>query len=371
MSPQSAVATCELERPVRVLVVDDAAFMIKAIRELLEADPGIEVVGTARNGREALDGIASLQPDVITLDIDMPVMDGIKTIRHLMIESPVPVVVLSSLFRDGAITFEALRLGVVDFLAKPSGAVSQDIHEAKQRLIDRIKMAAEVHLDNVRRVRLLPWDPRAALSARYGYRSTEYLLTVGTTLGGPNTSVRMFTQLTTEFPVAAVFMQELAPNILPAFAQKFDEHVPWKVVAGEDGMVLEAGSCVVCSTERTATIGLNGDNEPCLNLSDASERPLDRLLTSAADVFAKHTIGVLLTGIGSDGTEGFRNIRSKGGVTIAQNARSAVYPNLAEHAIRSGVVDIVVDEKTLVHAVEDWIRSEQASAPDANGEAPE
>jgi chemotaxis response regulator CheB len=138
---------------IKVLVVDDAAFMVKAVSELLESDPDIKIVGFARNGQEGLEKIKTLHPDVITLDIDMPVMDGVTAIRHIMIESPVPIVVLSSLFSDGAITFEALRLGVVDFLPKPSGAISRDIHRAKQQLIDRVKLAAVVNMQNVRRVK--------------------------------------------------------------------------------------------------------------------------------------------------------------------------------------------------------------------------
>jgi two-component system chemotaxis response regulator CheB len=114
-------------RKIKVLIVDDASFMRKAILNMLKVDPQIEVVGTASNGQEGLDKIRELKPDVVTLDIDMPIMDGITSIRHIMIKSPVPVVVLSSMFSDGAITFDALRLGVVDFIPKPSGAVSTDI----------------------------------------------------------------------------------------------------------------------------------------------------------------------------------------------------------------------------------------------------
>lgn len=122
---------------IKVLVVDDASFMVKAVSEILNSDPDIEVVGSAKNGLQALEKIKELSPDVITLDVDMPIMDGIRTVRHIMLECPVPVVMLSSLFSNGTITFDALRLGVVDFLPKPSGAISQDIHKAKQQIIDR------------------------------------------------------------------------------------------------------------------------------------------------------------------------------------------------------------------------------------------
>ena len=125
---------------IKVLVVDDASFMVKAISNILNSDPDIEVVGSAKNGLEALTKIKELKPDIITLDVDMPIMNGITAVRHIMLECPVPIVILSSLFTNGAISFEALRLGVVDFLPKPSGAISKDIHIAKQHIIDRVKM---------------------------------------------------------------------------------------------------------------------------------------------------------------------------------------------------------------------------------------
>ncbi|MFI3221209.1 MAG: response regulator, partial [Methylococcales bacterium] len=143
-------------KKIKVLVVDDADFMIKAVSEILNSDDDIEVVGSAKNGLQALEKIKELAPDVITLDVDMPIMDGLRTVRHIMLECPVPIVMLSSLFSNGAITFEALRLGVVDFLPKPSGAISQNIHTAKQQIIDRIKNAVSVNIHNIHRVRVNP-----------------------------------------------------------------------------------------------------------------------------------------------------------------------------------------------------------------------
>ena len=118
---------------IRVLIVDDAAFMVKALTEMLNSDPLIEVVGGAKNGLDALNKIKQLKPDVITLDVDMPVMNGIQAVRHIMIECQVPIIMLSSLYNHGEITFEALRLGVVDFLPKPSGAISKDIHDERAK----------------------------------------------------------------------------------------------------------------------------------------------------------------------------------------------------------------------------------------------
>lgn len=336
---------------IKVLIVDDAAFMRKAIRDVLGRDPQIEVVGTARNGLEGLEAIQQLRPDVITLDIDMPVMDGLTGIRHIMIQSPVPIVVLSSLFTDGAITFDALRLGVVDFIPKPSGAVSTDIERSQRQLIDRIKLASSVNLANIRRVRLMNWDINERLSARYGYQQLDYLLTLGTTLSGPNTVIRLLSNLPPRLPAAVVVVQEISPKIINAFAEQFDASVPWHVRVAEDGMPIEQGTCYISSYEKPFRVQTTPDGTPCLKQTGDARAPLDQLFSSAADIFHQNTIGVLLTGIGADGARGFAHIREAEGVTLAQDTQCCVYPNLTHNAIQHGTVDIVLDELKLPQAI--------------------
>jgi len=337
---------------IKVLIIDDAAFMRKAVREILQSDPEIEVVGDAKNGMEGLEKIKALKPDVITLDIDMPVMDGLTAIRHIMIEAPLPVVVLSSLFSDGTVTFDALRLGVVDFVPKPSGAVSRDIDQARQQLIDRVKIARSVHLENIRRVRLEPWDAKADLQDRYGFRPLDYLLTVGTTLCGPNTVIRLISQLPPTLPAAVVVIQEISPRILSSFVRRFDDMVPWAVEVAEEDRVLEQGTCYVSPYKSGVSIQRNASGEPYLKLNGGGSDPLDRMFRSAADVFREKAIGVLLTGTGEDGADGFAAIREENGVTIALDTQCCVYPNLAHNAIAKGTVDIVLDESGLPDAIE-------------------
>ncbi len=336
----------------KVLIVDDASFMVKAVGDLLESDPEIQVVGSARNGAECLQKIRDLRPDVITLDIDMPVMDGITAIRHIMIETPVPIVVLSSMFGDGSITFEALRLGVVDFVPKPSGAVSRDIASSRHQIIDRIKLATNVNMTNVRRVKLQHFNAREDLSDRYGFKQLEYLLAMGTNLSGPNTFIRLLSNLSPNLPTAVVVVQEISPEILPAFAERFDQHVPWKVEAATDGKVLEQGSCLIASNTNSVDVQVNPDGEPCLRIGDRIDEPLNRLFSSAAEVFKQHTVGVLLTGLGVDGAEGFSRIKEKDGCTIAQSAATCVYPNLTDNAIKQQTVDVVADESSLADKIE-------------------
>ena len=344
-----------MDNKIKVLIVDDASFMVKALRDILDSDHEIEVVGSARNGKDAVEKIKKLRPDVITLDVDMPVMDGIQAIRHIMIECPVPIVMLSSLFAHGDITFEALRLGVVDFLPKPSGAISTDIHTQRTELVERVKLAASIKLHNVRRVKLSKVDAREDIASRYQYQSLDYLITIGTTLGGPGSIIRLLSSLPQDVPAAIIAIQDIEPKIIPEFANEFDQYSSWKIEPGNRPAVLQQGVCYICSTQMPVTVGLNAQSEPVLLPAEAAEMPLNDLFSSAAEVFENHTVGVLMTGYGDDGKDGFATIQQHGGLTLAQETQTCVYPNLTQCAIENGVVDKVVSisdlSSQLVNAV--------------------
>jgi two-component system chemotaxis response regulator CheB len=346
-------------KKIKVLVVDDASFMIKAVSEILNSDADVEVVGSAKNGLQALEKIREFQPDVITLDVDMPIMDGLRAVRHIMLECPVPIVMLSSLFNNGTITFEALRLGVVDFLPKPSGAISQNIHTAKQQIIDRIKTAVSVNIHNIHRVRvnLVNEDNKMAT---YGFQTLEYLLLIGTNLGGPNTSIRIFSELSPKLATAAIVMQEISPKMLPAFVKEFNKYARWNICEATDGAVLEAGVCYIASNEYSLSIEINQLDQAIIKINPHENKPLNKLFSSAAKVFGAHTIGVLLTGIGDDGSDGFKDIKNKAGVTIAQKSNTCVYPNLTECAIERGLVDKVLLDKNLPGGIELSIKEQAA-----------
>ena len=343
-----------MNRNIKALVIDDAALMRRAVTDILESDSQIEVVGTAGNGLEGLRKIKQLSPDVVTLDMDMPVMDGLSAIRHIMIESPVPVVVLSSLFNDGAVTFDALRLGSVDFLPKPSGAAACDLQLVGRQIVDRVKMATSVNIGNIRRVRLerqLNQDRFAC----YGYRPLEYLIVFGTTIGGPNTVIRILSQLPPQLPAAVVVLQEISPRILPAFVDRFNDMVNWRVEAVRDGLELVQGTCYIGSNQAAVRVDSNATDEPTLRVSGPCEKPLNLLFASAADTFREHTIGVLLSGTGDDGAQGFKCIRDASGVTIAQDRVSCVYPNLTDNAIAHQTVDVVLDEERMLGALRSMV----------------
>lgn len=346
-----------MEPKLKVLIVDDTLFMRRALSDILSMDPDIEVVGAAKNGLESLEMIRRLKPDVITMDIDMPVMDGLTAIRHIMIETPVPIVALSSLITDGAVTFEALRLGVVDFVPKPSGAVSRDIDKSKQIIIDRVKIAKSVNLDNVRRVRLFKDRSREKrVESLYGFRPLEYGIVVGTTLSGPNTIIRLLSNLNPTIPASVIVVQEVSSKIIDAFVRQFNEHVPWRIEVGKTGMELEQGVCYMGSTENPVSLSLNAKGYPCLSVSETAEKPLDKAFSSVAGVFRGNSVGVLLTGLGDDGATGLAEINNASGVTMAQDSDCCVYPNLVHNAVEKGVVNMMIDETGLSDAIESAVR---------------
>lgn len=341
-------------KKIKVLVVDDARFMVKAISDILNSDADIKVIDSAKNGLIALDKIKELKPDVITLDIDMPVMDGITTVRHIMLECPVPVVILSSLFKNGAISFEALRLGVVDFLPKPSGAISKDIHNSKQQIIDRVKIATSINISNIHRIKLVK-DFESKLNNPINDR-LKHIILLGTTLGGPNTSIRLFSKLPSNLSAAAIIVQEISQKILPAFVIEFNQYTSWNMREVYDGAFLEAGVCYIASNQCSIKIAINADGKQYLKISNSANNPLNKLFSSAAQIFAQNTIGILLTGTGNDGAEGFFHIKERLGTTMAQQSNTCVYPNLTQYAIEAGLVDNVFQEENLANEIETIIK---------------
>jgi two-component system chemotaxis response regulator CheB len=354
-----------MSEKLKVLVVDDATFMRKALAQILGLDPEIEVTDSAKNGLEALDKIKSLRPDIVTLDIDMPIMDGLSAIRHIMIEMPIPIVVLSSLIHDGSVTFEALRLGVVDFVPKPSGAISQNIDKIRRQIIDRIKVAQHVNLENLRRVRLSRKEKKKTDNVLES-RPPEYVIVLGTTLSGPNTIIRLISKLSDNLPASIVVVQEISPRILPSFVERFNQFVSWEIEEAQNGMALKQGTCYISSNENSLALRLNEKSKPCFLLGENILQPLNLLFSSAAEIFHQKTVGVLLTGIGEDGAEGFARIQKEKGVTIVEDTQCCVYPNLVDNAIQLGVVDQILQEGGLPQAIESVV----VQNPDLLGQIP-
>jgi two-component system chemotaxis response regulator CheB len=182
-----------------------------------------------------------------------------------------------------------------------------------------------------------------------------HVIALGTSLSGPNTVIRLLTRLSPLLPASIVVVQEIAPQILPAFVERFNQHASWRIEMAQDGQVLQQGTCYISSNEKALRIVKSDEDLPCLELSGPVEQPLNLLFDSASKCFHEHTIGVMLTGVGDDGAEGFSQIQKSNGTTIAQDMQCCVYPNLTQNAIEKGTVSTVVEEQHLPGAIESSI----------------
>lgn len=330
---------------VRVLVVDDSALMRKLIPQILARDHDIEVVGTAMDGAFGLKKIHDLKPDVVTLDLEMPRMDGMETLRQIMRQSRVPVIVVSSYSTEGATaTFKALALGAFDFVAKPHDAASAHMEQIATDLISKIKVASKAKRLAGPRVELERVTPSRKPS-RPRMDATK-IVAIGISTGGPNALQYLLSQMPADFPGSIVVVQHMPEGFTELFARRLDESCALEVKEAQSGDVLTAGRVLICPGDRhikvrrmalAHTVVLS--DEPRAN----GHRPsVDVLFRSMATEFGSHGIGVLMTGMGDDGADGMRLIKQAGGMTIAQSEESCVVFGMPKAAIERGFAMRVV-----------------------------
>lgn len=330
------------KNPVRVLVVDDSALMRKLIPQMLAGDDGIEVVGTAMDGSFCLKKIDELKPSVITLDLEMPGMNGIDTLKEIMRRQPVPVIVFSSHSTHGAsVTMKALGLGAFDFVTKPKDA-SAHMTETAKELIAKIKAAAECRL----KPRILSGIPPKPEKATVSSAAPTRVVAIGVSTGGPQAMEYLLSQLPKDFPGTIVVVQHMPDGFTDMFARRLDEICPLRVKEAQSGDLLQPGRVLICPGSRHIKVKRLplGDivvlsDDPHVN----GHRPsADVLLRSVAEEFKSQAIGVLMTGMGDDGAEGLGAIKKEGGMTIAQNEESCVVYGMPKAAIERGYAVRVV-----------------------------
>lgn len=321
--------------PVRVLIVDNSAVMRQLLTSLLEADPEITVVGTAADPYIARDRIKTLNPDVITLDVEMPHMDGLTFLRKIMALRPMPVVMISTLTQSGAeTTLEALEIGAVDFIAKPAHEQAERLAELAAELQQKVKTAAQVRVA-VRRAPALPRPPRRLL------RPTGRIIFVGASTGGVEALKTLLMGLPENCPPTLI-TQHMPPRFTTGFAERLNRECPMKVSEAADGDVIEAGHVYIAPGSHHLEIVRAGNGHMC-RLSDgppvSGHRPsVDVLFRSAARVCAKSAVAAILTGMGKDGAEGLLELRRAGGVTLGQDEKSSLIYGMPRAAFERNAV---------------------------------
>jgi two-component system chemotaxis response regulator CheB len=347
-------------KKIRVLVVDDSLFLRRTLPRLLEADPEIEVIGTAENGQEAIQMVKDLQPDVVTLDILMPVMDGLTALKHIMRENPVPVLIVSSVTQKGATTtLEALSLGAVDFVTKPSGPVSLDIAKVREELVQKVKVAytakiktiakvnvrGEEYQSLIQRLSSKPQPPVVVPEIDKTFQG-KAVVAIAASTGGPAALQLILSQLPTNLQASVLIVQHIAPGFSRPLIERLDNLSPLTVREAQDGDRLRAGQVFVAPYGlhlkvmcQRGKLQVHLDPEP----SNVLHRPsANELFNTLADCCGGVTCGVVLTGMGEDGAQGLQAIRQRGGYTIAQDEATSVIYGMPRRAMELNAADIVL-----------------------------
>src|SRR5713226_1529026 len=330
---------------VRVLVVDDSALMRKLIPAILARDPSIEVVGTAMDGAFALKKIEELRPDVVTLDLEMPRMDGMETLRLIMLRAPLPVILFSTHSKEGAYsTFKALALGAIDFVAKPKDAAAGHLDVIADQLIEKIKVAKRAGRSKPAAPAIADVPPpkkgsRAALPP-------NRLIAIGISTGGPNALQFLLSHIPAEFPASIVIVQHMPEGFTEMFARRLDECCAIDVQEAKSGDLLVAGRVLICPGNRHIMVRRMPRGDIAV-LSDGppvnGHRPsADVLFHSVAQEFGLTVVGVLMTGMGDDGAEGLGAIKAAGGMTIAQSEDTCVVSGMPRAAILKGYANKII-----------------------------
>jgi two-component system, chemotaxis family, protein-glutamate methylesterase/glutaminase len=355
-----------MNRQVRVLIVDDSVFMRKILAELLTSDPEITVAGFARDGQEAVARVEELAPDVITLDVEMPRLDGYGALREIMVRKPTPVVMVSSHTREGAqATVRALALGAVDFVAKPSGSISLDMAVAREELVAKVKGAAAA-IPRMRRVvadlpptRREPKEIAAAAGRPGSNEPAPRIVVIGCSTGGPGALHQIIPRLPADLPAGVVVVQHMPPGFTRSLAQRLDEISAIRVKEAEEGETVVVGQVLVAPGGQHLTVTQSGRTRLSLDPPLHGVRPaVDKTLESVLLRWGFRSVGVILTGMGYDGAKGMAALKKAGGRTIVEDVSTCVVYGMPRVVSEMGLADQILPVHEISEAIIRSVRGE-------------
>lgn len=339
----------------QVLVVDDSFAMRTLITDLLLSDPGITVVDSAKSGAEAIKKLSRMKPDCMTLDLVMPDEDGLAVLKRVMRDHPLPVVILSALAKkDAEITFRCLAAGAVSFVPKPSGELSLDIEKIKPQLLETVKAVSQVSAR-----KLKPLRPHRLKGPKRPRTGLHKIIVMGASTGGPQTVEAILASLPEDFPAPLLVVQHMpSPFFTQSLAERLNQNCPLRVKLArdqesvEEGMVYLAPPGFHLSLERPPSHTIR--DSPIFSLTPDESEPLtpsiDCTMQSAARVYGEDAIGVILSGMGNDGTQGMKAIKVRGGTTIAQDENALIF-GMPKSVIEAGWADQVLPLEAIAEAM--------------------
>lgn len=341
--------------PIRILVIDDSAFNRRTITRILEEVPGIEVVGYAVNGEDGLRKTADLNPDLITLDLEMPRIDGFTFLRIIMQKKPTPIIVVSSLAEDEKV-FKALELGAIDFVAKPTSRSDIQLFNIREDLIRKVLQCARTDMSKILRPMQQHAGPRpvlrkassrsAAVTTSTALDSPHRLVLIGASTGGPTAVQQVLSVISADLPLMFAVSQHMPAGFTHAFAERLNKFCDLEVKEAATGDKMKPGCVLVAPGGHNLTFRRRGsDLFAQVVAPDPGQRyvpSVDAMFISAMEVTHSPAIGVVLTGMGNDGAQGVRRIKSGGGQVIAESEDSCVVFGMPREAIATGHVDAVL-----------------------------
>jgi len=336
-----------MDKIIKVLVVDDSAYNRITITDMLESSPLIKVVGVAMDGEDAIKKAINLRPDIITLDLEMPRMDGFTFLRIMTSRFPTPTIVVSSRSEDQNV-FKALELGAVDFIAKPTHHVSKELLKIRDELLFKVGMAGQVSIDRIKTT-LVPAAVNKAPVKKTApvVCPIEFpLVVIGASTGGPPALQTILSMLPPDIPSAIAISQHMPPGFTKTFADRLGKLSQFEVKEAVNGDIVRPGVVLISPGGFNLTFLKKGSSVSTRLVpgmeTDRYVPSINRMFASASELFGERTVGVVLTGMGNDGKEGIMHIKNAGGKTIAESEDTSVIFGMPKEAISTGMVDMVL-----------------------------
>jgi two-component system, chemotaxis family, protein-glutamate methylesterase/glutaminase len=346
------------QKQVRVLIIDDSAFIRKVFKEILDSHPDIYVVGSAPNGREALDRVTELNPDILLVDLYMPDMNGVQFIRTQMARKPIPILLCSSAEEYDENVLAAMEAGALDFIQKPTSRASEKVYSMEDILINKVLTFANIALEKLPVNLNVPPDIASAKPNQVIIRKGRMdALVIGTSTGGPQALRYLMAQLPSDFPLPIAIVLHMPKGYTGPFAERLNEVSPLEILEAEEGMEMKPGRAILAKAGNHLMLVREGAAKVVCHLAQVAIQPtlhqpaVDVLFRSAATVYGSKTLALVLTGMGKDGTEGAAWIKSEGGLVFTESEATSVVFGMPNSIIEAGLSDKIISLHEVIKAL--------------------